>query len=316
MSAKLFKPVSTKIYKTSQTRGADDDVIFQNRVKRNGTVLIPYNEYELCKTAPSSNGKYENGFIVLIKPEEYYLNKTNAKLAKQNLVLGENLLVFYETREQWIKYPIKDGWKAANSRKAPLGGEYVARIPATTAEGQIKIIEGYNSSKMKGAGIRVYEYADEETIKLCKLQLEYLFWSCYDIESFLIASGKDKESLEKRKLSIQRKAKKAGIDDFERLKKERIIDDEGNTICPLCLEKISALEFASKMIQAEGREIPDSTVTNITLFHIHELRTGCFNHQLYNLGWGHHYCNVTVADKGVEGTLNWMKKILQKNNWI
>ena len=70
------KAVDTKIYKTGQTRGADDDVIFQNRVSRNSTVLIPYKDYMLCKTAPSNKGKYENGFIVLIKPEEYFDKKT------------------------------------------------------------------------------------------------------------------------------------------------------------------------------------------------------------------------------------------------
>lgn len=40
------KPVQTKIYKTGQTRGADDDVIYQNRVGRNSTVLIPFLEFD------------------------------------------------------------------------------------------------------------------------------------------------------------------------------------------------------------------------------------------------------------------------------
>ena len=34
--------LARKLYKTGQTRGADDDVIYQNRVGRNSTVLIPY----------------------------------------------------------------------------------------------------------------------------------------------------------------------------------------------------------------------------------------------------------------------------------
>ena len=44
------KPVSVKMYKTGQTRGADDDVIFQNRVARSSTVLIPYEEYKDMNT--------------------------------------------------------------------------------------------------------------------------------------------------------------------------------------------------------------------------------------------------------------------------
>lgn len=69
------KPVQTKIYKTGQTRGADDDVIYQNRVGRNSTVLIPFLEFDRCRTAPTNNGIYENGFIALIKPEDF-LTKT------------------------------------------------------------------------------------------------------------------------------------------------------------------------------------------------------------------------------------------------
>lgn len=316
MSTNTFELIKTKISKTGQTRGADDDVIYQNRVNRNNTVLIPYSEYEICKNAPTANGVYENGFIVLIKPEEYFAPDVSAKLKRQGLKIGKNMLVFYETREQWNNYKIKKGWKPATSRKSPLGGEYVARVPATNAKGQDKIIEGYNTQAMKGAGIRVYEYADSNTINLCRLQLEYLFWSCYDIDKFLESNEGQRKTLEKRRDNILKKAHEKGVDDTKRLQDERIIDSEGNTICPLCLEKMSALEFVSKMAQAEGREVPDLTVTNNSLFHIHELRTGSFNHRLFNLGWGHHHCNVTVADKGVEGTLDWMKRVLEKNNWI
>lgn len=312
-----IKPVYTKLYKTGQTRGADDDVIYQNRVKRNSTVLIPYSEYEQCKYAPNKNGEYENGYIVLIKPEKYFCPSTIVELRKKGLKLGENLLVFYETREQYKNYPVRDKWKPANSRTAPLGGEYVARIPATTESGQTKIIEGFNTSKLKGAGIRVYEYADDATISDCKLQLEFLFWSCYDIEAFLnLCSNEERTMLYERMRRIKRDAASKGLADMDKLIEKRIVNDDGKTVCPLCLKPISALEFASKMIQAKGREVPDLTVTNISLFHIQELRTGEFNHKPYNLGWGHHHCNITVADKGVQGTLEWMKEVLEANRWI
>ena len=65
------KPVSVKMYKTGQTRGADDDVIFQNRVARSSTVLIPYEEYNKFYDFISTDG-FENGFIVLIKPETFF----------------------------------------------------------------------------------------------------------------------------------------------------------------------------------------------------------------------------------------------------
>ena len=58
--------IKSKLYKTGQTRGADDDVIFQNRVNRNSTVLIPYEVFDFFRVAPDNNGVFENGFIVLI----------------------------------------------------------------------------------------------------------------------------------------------------------------------------------------------------------------------------------------------------------
>ena len=61
--------LNRKIYKTGQTRGADDDQIFQNRVNRNSTVLIPFNIWEKIPTVRDI--EYENEFIVLISPNEY-----------------------------------------------------------------------------------------------------------------------------------------------------------------------------------------------------------------------------------------------------
>lgn len=310
------KAVETKIYKTGQTRGADDDVIFQNRVSRNSTVLIPYKDLSLCKIAPSNNGQYENGFIVLIKPEDYFDKTTKVILKKEKLVLGQNLLVFYETRTQWKNYPIPKGWKPASARQNPLKGQYVARIPATTSAGESKIIEGFTTSQMKGAGIRVYEYADETTIKACKIQLESLFWSCKDIDILIKQKELDKELVKQRITYIKAEAKRLKLDDRKKLIEARIVDKDGYTICPLCLKHISAIGFCDRIQQAEGREVPDLTVTEISLFHIQELRTGEYNHKPYNLGWGHHHCNVVVKDAGIQQTLEWMKGVLKRNNML
>ena len=56
----LPKLIKDKIYKTGQTRGADDDVIYQNRVGRNSTVLIPYSMWERCRMQSEKNAVYEN----------------------------------------------------------------------------------------------------------------------------------------------------------------------------------------------------------------------------------------------------------------
>lgn len=301
--------IKTKIYKTGQTRGADDDVIYQNRVGRNSTVLIPYDKYNICK-----DEFYEKGFIVLIKPEIFF-SKSKKELKDEGLVLGKNLLVFYETREQWNSYPLRPSWKAPNKRNgASLNGEYVARVPALTSDDEKskKIVVGYNEKKLKGAGIRVYEYASSDTINKTKIQLEYLFWHCYDIEQFINESP-NPAGYRLLKEKNERKAHLLNLDNREKLKGARIFDKNSNTICPLCLKRISARGFCNKELQAEGREVPDLTVTNTSLFHIKELRVGELNHRPYNLGWGHHFCNVVVKDSGIEKTLKWMVKVLKNN---
>ena len=67
------------------------------------------------------------------------------------------------------------------------------------------------------------------------------------------------------------------------------------------------------MDQAEGRVVHDLTVTQLNLFHIQELRFGGLNHRPYNLGWGHHHCNVVVKDSGIIETLHWMKEVVERN---
>lgn len=51
---KLPRKLKSKLDKTRTTRGADDSQIFQNRVARNNTVLIPYRELKSKETIANS----------------------------------------------------------------------------------------------------------------------------------------------------------------------------------------------------------------------------------------------------------------------
>lgn len=96
---RLPQPVARKLYKTGQTRGATPSEIYQNRVGRNSTVLIPYSHWQEClKDGPL---QYERGYIVLISPADYF--SLQGELEQSPLRLGENLLVFYTRREDWIR---------------------------------------------------------------------------------------------------------------------------------------------------------------------------------------------------------------------
>jgi hypothetical protein len=315
MKPKLPKLLNTKIYKTGQTRGADDDVIYQNRVARNSTALIPY-QFTDPIIYPEGETKFEKGFIVLISPETYFNEKKiTSVLKKRNLVLGENCIVFYETRQGWDKYnPQKLGWQPAQKREKPLGGYYVARVPATTAiNGGERIIRGFTTTKIKGAGIRLYEYASSETIKKVRLQLEAIYWLTYDSIEVAVQNKMSNDDAVSRKNETLNACEEVRLLDYALLRKARIIDKDNHTICPLCREKVSAVGFFSRMLQAEGREVSDLTVTNINLFHINELRYGVYNHKPYNLGWGHHHCNVVTKDSGIFKTLEWMQQVLDRN---
>jgi hypothetical protein len=313
---KLPTLLDRKIYKTGQTRGADDDEIYQNRVGRNSTVLIPHAFWEQCRPGLNQTGVYENGFIVLIRPADYFnLENADAHLATQGLCLGNNALVFYETRTDWERFSAaRMNWRAATNRIAPLGGQYVVRISATTAtEGGAKIVEGFSSTSKKGAGIRVYEYASTAAINDCRKQLEALYWLCYDSIDVAIHNGLDRNGAEERMNWILAESENSGLLDQAGLVQARILNAAGQTICPLCLDPLSAQGFFSKMAQADGREVLDLTITQINLFHISELRTGALNHRPYNLGWGHHHCNVVVKDAGILETLNWMNSVIERN---
>jgi hypothetical protein len=311
--AKLPSLLDRKIYKTGQTRGADDDEIYQNRVGRNSTILIPFSQFHKFLEDKIYGMDFENGYIVLLHPDEYYEKKIN--LTQSHLVLGENALLFYETREQWNTYnPLKKNLQPAKNRKSPLDGEFVARISATTAlENGSKISYGFNETKNKGAGIRDYEYAPSEIIVKARIQLEAVFWHCKDSLQIVSEYGMKPNEAKIRRASIIEKAQADGLLDYTELFNARILNKNKITICPLCLEEISSRGFFTRLEQAEGREVIDLTVTSLNLFHIEELLFGKFNHRPYNLGWGHHHCNVVVKDSGIFNTLKWMDTVIQKN---
>lgn len=304
-----------KIYKTGQTRGADDGQIYQNRVARSSTVLIPYSVYKSQQVVRDIN--YEKGYIVLIKPSEYFAKSTPAELKALNLNIGENLLIFYELRNDWIKWnPDAHSLKVATSRRPPLGGDYVARVANTTADGDERINRGFTTSGSKGAGIRLFEYAPAKIIDSCRVQLEALFWCAADSEEAMILEGMSPADVTARREVKQADARERGLFDLRELVDNRIIDDQHRLVCPLCLQLLSAKGFVNRLKQAAGRERHDLTVTEVNLFHIKELAYGLFNHRPYNLGWGHHHCNVVCKDSGILDTLRWMSIVVERNRGL
>lgn len=302
-----------KIYKTGQTRGAEADEIYQNRVSRSSTVLIPLS-FWLDSLAQFPNGGFEKGHIFIAKPADY--DARYEELQDHQIILGNNLLVYYRTRAEWTAFhPSRYGWNYATSRQPPLGGQYIARVPSTTSEGTQQIFEGFtgSSSGGTGAGIRFYEYASNETLKACRYQLAYLAWRTAGMrEAAAVECGRERAESGYRHVTSF--CEQNGLADTARLVQARIMHDD-TTICPLCLRPVTADELLSRVQQVEGREVPDLTVTSANLFHIDELRPGVYNHIPYNLGWGHHHCNQVARDFGIGPTLEWLEDILTNNGY-
>lgn len=313
---KLPPLLARKIYKTGQTRGADDDEVFQNRVARNSTILIPYDYWETIVGYLKEEGDFERGFIVLISPQTFFLKEdVQEEMTDRGLELGINTLVFFERRIDWKKYnPMDRNWQPATCRTAPLGGQYVARISATTAiDDGNKIIQGFTTTSNKGVGIRVYEYASKATITSCRLQLEALYWLCGDALEVVQAQGMSITDASIRKEYNKKACERLSLLDMGRLKEQRLLSKNKKTMCPLCLEEVSANGFFNRVSQAEGRAVHDLTITQVNLFHVEELRIGKYGHRPYNLGWGHHHCNVVVRDSGIDETITWMRHVIDKN---
>lgn len=93
---KLPSLLDRKIYKTGQTRGADDDQVFQNRVGRNSTVLIPLSVWRTHAVVKQID--YENGYTILVPPPEYFEGVGPAGLRAEGVDVGSNALIFYELR--------------------------------------------------------------------------------------------------------------------------------------------------------------------------------------------------------------------------
>lgn len=310
--ARLPKLLDRKIYKTGQTRGADDDQIFQNRVGRNSTVLIPLSVWRA--QAAVREIEYENGYIVLVPPPDYFEAGGKKKLKEDGVEVGRNALVFYELRSHWDEWhPETEAWRLPSARTNPIGGHYVARIANTTSENDERINRGYTTTGLKGAGIRLYEYAPSSIIQSARVQLEALFWLADDSVETCVEAGMTPDGARQRRDTALAQADERGFLDYQALRDARAIDTANKLVCPLCLQRLSSLGFMSRMAQAEGRQRHDLTVTEINLFHIKELAYGLLNHRPYNLGWGHHHCNVVCKDSGIVETLSWMEGVLNRN---
>jgi len=98
------KELKKKIDKTKEARNGDG--IFKRRNRRNYRVVMQLSTYnKITSQNKSLLDKYEDGFAVRVKPEEYFEDDGNKKVDfPSTLELGHNAFIYFKTIEQWNKF--------------------------------------------------------------------------------------------------------------------------------------------------------------------------------------------------------------------
>lgn len=187
-----------------------------------------------------------------------------------------------------------------------------------------------------GIGNYDYDYANDDMIENVKLQMLYMILVCEDsnghafrdyikanINNILdnkhdtvafkrnIVSDNYDELFDEFFQELKAECETKELLDFERLKRVNAWSIARNRpICPLCSKNIESKNFFEEILQAEGRRVQDNTQREIVLMHINALRSGKLNHRIYNLGWGHNFCNAIQGDKDIIETIDELRNLV------
>lgn len=188
-----------------------------------------------------------------------------------------------------------------------------------------------------GIGNYDYDYASEKMKENVKLQMLYLILTCEDENGInfgkyikqhfneIKTEGKESakllrlietDSYETEYLSffseLERECQRKNLLDFTKL-----MDLNGwdpvikRPICPLCSKPLSCEDFFKEVEQQEGRKVFDNTQREVVLMHVNALRPGKLNHRIYNLAWGHSFCNTVQGDKDISETIDELQEIIK-----
>lgn len=323
--------VKTKLKKTSTARGGSK--LYSRRNKRNYRVLIPYTTYlnRWRNNLEECNSAFERDFIFILRADEYFnLETYQCKTdIDDEIIIGENAIVYFDKvnvinrfvefneadyqndKEGWNKRFIeylneKFGYEPAFGNRNSWNGHFV--VEARTNKKKILI----GASAKSGLGNYDYDYASNETINHIYYQAAALIWLVDGMEDLCIENGFDRLSVESSRAHIMDYCRQNELLDMNRFEEIRVLRDR-ITCCPLCREHLQAELFLETIQQDEGREVENITITEYNLFHINPLRSGEFNHNIYNIGWGHHRCNTIQSNSTITEALDYIRRVLTLN---
>ena len=95
-----------KITKTKEARSGAG--IYNRRNNRNNRVILHLETYKeiINNNEQEILNKYKGGWIVMVKPEEYFIKNSKKKQKEfpKNLELGKNAFIYFRTKKQWDSY--------------------------------------------------------------------------------------------------------------------------------------------------------------------------------------------------------------------
>ena len=142
----------------------------------------------------------------------------------------------------------------------------------------------------KNFGEYINEHFIDDNIKMNKPQDNRIFQ--------MIENGTYLDNFNKAYDCLKMICLNANLIDFGRLKELQVWDKncEG---------------FFKEILQQEGRRVSDNTQREIVLMHVFALKPGTLNHAIYNLGWGHNFCNMIQGDKDIEETIDMLESLIK-----
>lgn len=207
------KSIEKKLDKTKE--GRQGDPLYKRRNPRHTTrslmllsTFLKLNNEELRK--------YNNGYIVVLSPEEYFDSDSLERSVNldKRIQIGVNAIIYYQNERMWEKFnPLNiEGWEQVVEKSSKIGDwsghfavnitnaqekklSYIVRkdqkksadvfnwMPSNIADVSQRVNSGLGG---KGLGNYDFDHCDEKEIEKILFQLSFLIWNTKNIDKYLI----------------------------------------------------------------------------------------------------------------------------------
>jgi hypothetical protein len=266
---------------------------YQNHVSRSSRVIIPFEH-----ATRVSFLNYDQGAVVRITIPQAIELFDNDLLHEGNeyleVEIGEErqrAFLLYRSTEEMKTLPIRKNWVPCghridgleSARRSVSGedfGQYLARVPRGLSAGIQQ-------------GIFAPEYVGKRENYACQVFLTFLAYRTQGHE------------LDVNYYHIQEILEYLNLFEIEKFRLKAILNDNDETICPLCMRPIEFSELHEAIDPSQvpglansGVQLAETRSTLVNLFHLQPLLyEKVLGHNVNNVAWGHAHCNTFLAQR-------------------